>query len=801
MKLRFVKVFLICVVGIYANVNIQSKQDIYKIKKGLASVALQEQKKIEKVKLKKYFLARTQEKPSFFGSNDMVYEFYLTAFLQKGRPVWLENNHFVFDTSASKNYLKRVQKNYAKKYKIDLILYTNEKFWKKTYARRKVNIEEMTRYIDKKISLYNEKIVPTVKKERVQKKTVQKKEIKALPLVNAEVKTKKEAKKVYKGIRSLAKQVEKKTKSVALQRYFLAKTVQKPSLFGSMKPIYNFYLTSILNNGTAAWLDDGRFVFHTANGKKYLKNMQKFYKKKYHLELTLYKNSHYKKENVVLMPTDLSDVIVSLEKQIPQKLQKKNKIVPTVKKERVQKKTIQKKEIKALPLVNAEVKTKKEAKKVYKGIRSLAKQVEKKTKSVALQRYFLAKTVQKPSLFGSMKPIYNFYLTSILNNGTAAWLDDGRFVFHTANGKKYLKNMQKFYKKKYHLELTLYKNSHYKKENVVLMPTDLSDVIVSLEKQIPQRLRKNMAEEDKRKALEKQRREVRTKERKILQKKKLEKERKEKREQARKEKSKLEAKKRALAEENARKEKQKNLELKRKREAEKKRAKALADKRRQKQIDTKVKIEEKVRKQTMQEKAQQEAQLQKIKDAQSQVHEQEQARKKLLEEEKKRVAEEKRKIEAEKKALAEEKRKIEARKKALAKQKELKRLAEEQKEQEKAKKAAIAKEKERFIAEKRKIEAEKKALAEERKKIEERKKALAQEKEKLEAQRKKEQAIKQAKEAEKRRIAKQKKLEAQREAAEKKKQDDALTSDLDAMLKDTKDFKKKLERSESIKYY
>ncbi len=670
MKFRFIKVFFICVVGMYANVNIETKQDIVKVKKGLASVTLQEQKKIKKIKLKKYFLARTLERPSFFESNDIVYEFYLAAFLQRGHPVWLENDNFVFNTSSNKNYLKRVQKNYAKKYKIDLILYTNEKFWKKTYARRKVNIEDMKSYIDNEISLSSEK---TLQK----KKIVQEKKIKTLPLISAKVQTKQDIKKLQQGIHYLQKQVESKTTSVSVKKYFLAKTVQKPSFFGSMDPIYNLYLTSILNNGTATWLEDGRFVFHTSNGRKYLKSMQKFYKKKYHLALTLYRNPGYKKENLAIMPTDLSDVIVSLKNYIPQELQKKNKVLP-----------IEKKEIKNLPLLEAKVKTKQDVKNIQDGIRHLQKQVEEKTKNVSLKKYFLAKTVQKPSFFGSMDPIYNLYLTSILNNGTATWLEDGRFVFHTSNGRKYLKSMQKFYKKKYHLALTLYRNPHYKKENLVLMPTDLSDVIVSLQSRIPEKLIENMAKGKKRKVLKKQKIKTRIRERKILEKKKLKKE-------------------------------QKNS---------------------QKQEDEKKKL-----------------------------------RKKVLEDEKKRVSEEKRKLETEKRALEAEKRKIDALKKVLAQEKEFKIQAEKEIERKKAKKEAMNEEKKHFALEKTKMEAEKKALAEE--------------KEKLEVYRKKEQIRKKEKEIQK------------RELLDKKKQDDALTSDLDAMLKDTKDFKKKLERSESIKYY
>lgn len=121
---------------------------------GRAYIKTQKKKDLKSIKLKKYFLAIKRTKPFIFTSYDVVYNLYLTAFLQKSRPLWLENDSFVFHSSSSKRYLKKLKKHYEIKYHLPLTIYKNNYFWKSKFSLRDIDTEDLLHYVNNKISEY-----------------------------------------------------------------------------------------------------------------------------------------------------------------------------------------------------------------------------------------------------------------------------------------------------------------------------------------------------------------------------------------------------------------------------------------------------------------------------------------------------------------------------------------------------------------------------------------------------------------------------------------------------------------------
>jgi len=531
---------------------------------------------------------------------------------------------------------------------------------------------------------------------------------------NVKINTKMDRKNASKGIAYLTKQMKNKVMTTKLKRYFLAKIVKKPFIFLSNKPIYNLYLTSILNRGRPVWLDDDKFVFHTSSGQRYLKRLQKVYKKKYNLETIIYKNPKYKTKTLQLKDVDTHSIVKYIREQISASL---------IRKKKEKKSTRRKKEktIAQIKSVNvAQVITRKDVKHAQKGIKLLEIQKKNETDTVKLKRYFLAKTARKPFIFSSNKPIYNLYLTSILNGGRPVWLDDDKFVFHTSSSKTYLKRLQKLYKKKYNLKTIIYKNPNYKKKFLPLKDVDTHSIVEYIQDSIPVSLVQSISKNKQALQRKKARNKRAKKERESNEKKRL---------------------------------------LKESKEAKKKEA-----------------IEKK-RKETTQKKL-----LAKEK------------KKSLAKQKKEQDATSKRKL-AEEKIWAEKKRKLEDQRKRFEKQK---RILAEQEQARKKKKLAQEKEateRKRRLAEEKSLAEKKRKLEAERKKFEKQKRILA---EQEQARKKKKLALKKQ-EAERLKKLAQKKAQLAKREKERKK--DTLTSDLDQMMKETSDFKKKLERFESIKYY
>jgi hypothetical protein len=303
--------------GLDGNTNITSMKNIRQANKGLTYLKDQEKRNTEEVKLKKYYLSQIVKKPSFFSNNNEVYNLYLTVFLENGRPLWLENDNFIFHTSSNKKYLQKMQKIYAKKYKINLTLNKNTQYWKSKFKLRKINIDNFAKYMNEKVSFSLEK-KSTHKKNKMPVSNVNKKNT---PINLALVQTKKEVLLVEKASKYLYE--EKNNTSVKLRKYILYKNVKKPTIFQSDKPIYNLYLTGILNGGKPKWLADNRFIFHTGTNINYLKRLQKKYKKKYNLELSLSKLADYKNQKFILMPVKQENILEYIKENIPLKYKMK----------------------------------------------------------------------------------------------------------------------------------------------------------------------------------------------------------------------------------------------------------------------------------------------------------------------------------------------------------------------------------------------------------------------------------------------------------------------------------------------
>ena len=598
---------------------------------------------------------------------------------------------------------------------------------------------------------------------------------------NIEVLTKKDVKAVNKGIVYLEKQKKDELIRVKLKRYLLVKQVEKPSFFSSSAPIYDLYLASFLQKGTPLWLTDNKFVFHTSSSQWYMKKLKKIYYNKYNIEVVVYKNPNYKEDTFKLTEVDNDELVEYLQKKIPKVLPEK--FAKKEKKVKKKEKLVEKKKLKTplaeetvaqtLPIIPSKVLTKKEAKNLQEGIDVFETEIGEATERIELKRYFLAKFVEKPSFFSDKKPFYNLYLTAMIHKGTPAWLEDTKFVFHTSSSQKYLKRIKKLYKKKYNLDLVLYKNLHYKKETLVLAKTDKSKILSYLQTQVPEALVQEIVEDKEYQVLKQKKRVERLKKRRVIQKQKLKRERK-----------RAEKERRISELQSAKRKKQ--LAKERKKAALKK---ALLEKKKRKSVEKKKRLD-KQKKEAKQNKA-------------LSTERDETQRKRALEE--KAWAEKKKELEEEKRKSIEKKKRLDKQKKeakqnkALSKERdeakrkralEEKAWAEKKKELEEERKAF---EKEKRLLEEKEIAREKRRL-EKRKKEAARLKKLASEKEKAEKERKKAESKKWA--------AKKKKLEAERKrAASKVKKKDNLTSDIDKMMKDTVDFKKKLERSESIKYY
>ncbi len=723
MRDKIVIVFLVLCMGLQANVDITSIKNINQINKGLSYLAEQEGKDIQTVKLKKYYLAQEVKKPSLFGSYDAIYTLYLAGFLQNARPYWLEDDRFIFHTSSNKNYLKRLKKIYVKRYKIDLTLHENKNFRKDEFKLRNISFDNLKEEMNSRISLYFAN-----KQQSTEQKTQKRTENidKNLIVVPAKIATKSNIKNTQKGLRYLENQKKEELKSIKAKKYILAKKVEKPSFFSSKEPIYNLYLTSILHKGKPAWLENGKFIFHTSSNKTYLKRLQNIYKKKYKIETTIYGNSQYKKEPLPLQNIDYDALIEYISAHMPAAAKKK-KNEPKKEEKKVEKKNITKQESKHVPIERvhlAEVKTKKDIKNLQRGLIHLEKSIEHKDDKVKLQRYFLAKVVEKPSFFSSMKPIYNLYMIAILNKGHPRWLDDDTFVLHSARSKKYLKRLQKMYQKRYNLDTVIYERKRYKNDNIKMKEVDFSKVLDYLNNQLPETSVQQITKSKPKKIVEQKQENI-------------------------------------LLKKRSTREKKADIENKRK-----------EIKAKQKQLDRKRELE-----------------------------------KNSLAAKKRELEEERRQLEKERKKLEEQKRLLKEREKAKetlhleAKKQKKERIEKEKRKKEKALNAEqkrLFKEKEQLLLktkreEKKRLEEEKhkkeQALKAEQKRIEEQKRLVAKEK------------ARKKKLVEKHEAEKKAALAAKQKAEAKKKKEDALTSELDQMLQETVEFKKKLEHSETIKYY
>ena len=230
-----------------------------------------------------------------------------------------------------------------------------------------------------------------------------------------------------------------------------------------------------MNKGTAAWLDNDKFVFHTSSSLGYLKRLKRRYAWKYNLETVIYKNPKYRTKALKLKSVDTDAVVEYMKDKTPVTLQKKKVKKLASKKE---KKQVKQKKVEKPKSVNfAKVRTKKDVRNVRKGIIKLQQQEKYEVDTVKLKKYFLAKTAPKPFIFSSKKPIYNLYLTSILNKGTAAWLDNDKFVFHTSSSLGYLKRLKRRYKWKYNLETVIYKNPQYRTKALQLKSVDTDGLV------------------------------------------------------------------------------------------------------------------------------------------------------------------------------------------------------------------------------------------------------------------------------------------------------------------------------------
>ena len=319
MKTRVLIIFLFAIMSLGATTNINSMEDIRQANKGLTYLRGQEKSNTQEVKLKKYYLSKIVKEPSFFTNIEEIYDLYLTVFLQNGHPFWLENNNFIFHTSSNKKYLKKMQKIYAQKYKINLTLNKNSQFWKKKFKLKKIDINDLTKYMNKKVSfspkqkLKKDDKIKTSTDSKIQKKNL------------AQIYSKKETLLIQKAINYLKKQKENTPTPIKLRKYILYKNIENPSIFQSYKPIYDLYLTCVLNSGIPKWLSDNKFIFHTGTNLNYLKKLQKNYKNKYNLELKLSKLPNYKTQEFILMPLKYTKIIDYMEKNIP--IKNKNKIL------------------------------------------------------------------------------------------------------------------------------------------------------------------------------------------------------------------------------------------------------------------------------------------------------------------------------------------------------------------------------------------------------------------------------------------------------------------------------------------
>jgi len=447
--------------SIHAETYIQKDKELYYVQQGKAYIKRQVKQKREHIKLKKYFLAKTREKPFFFTSNDVVYNLYLTAFLQKGHPVWLENDQFVFHTSSNKRYLKRLQKRYKKKYHLDLTIYKNPYFWKKKFTLRKVDTEDLVQYMNDKISAYAALKTKKQRKKKIQKKKIRSKNTRVHV---AKIVTKKEVWLVKK----YSQYLQKYKRETALNRYILYKKVKYPSLFSSYTPIYNLYVTAMLQRGEPKWLANTTFIFHTSSSKNYLKKLQKVYKKKYNLDLTVFKNIKDKKTKFRLMSIDNENILAYIQAQMPKKYKRK---LHSTKKVQKKEKKEKKESIKAAITKDRDIYYAQQGRAYIRG------QTKQKREYIKLKKYFLAKTREKPFFFSSNDVIYNLYLTAFLQKGHPVWLENDQFVFHTSSNKRYLKRLQKRYKRKYHLDLTIYKNPYFWKKKFTLRKVDTEDLV------------------------------------------------------------------------------------------------------------------------------------------------------------------------------------------------------------------------------------------------------------------------------------------------------------------------------------
>jgi len=488
MKLKILIVFLLWT-SIHAETHIQKNKELYYAQQGMAYIKRKAKQKSEHIKLKKYFLAKTREKPFFFSSNDVVYNLYLTAFLQRAHPVWLENDQFVFHTSSNKRYLKRLQKRYKRKYHLDLTLHKNPYFWKEKFTLRKVDTEDLVKYIDAKTSAYTAL--------KMKKKRKKKKKLKDTTIRIAKIHTKRELWLVKKASKSLEKhhQVQEKQRSegIKLKKYFLAKTRKKPFFFSSNDVVYNLYLTAFLQKGHPVWLENDQFVFHTSSNKRYLKRLQKRYKRKYHLDLTLYKNPYFRKKKFTLRNVDTENLVQYMNDKIA--------AYTALKTKKQRKKKIQKKKIRSknTRVHVAKIVTKKEVWLVKK----YSQYLQKHKRETALNRYILYKKVKYPLFFSSHKPIYNLYVTAILQRGEPKWLENTTFIFHTSSSKNYLKKLQKVYKKKSNLDLKIFKNTKDKKTKFRLMSIDNEKILAYIQAQMPQKYKRKLKSTKKVRKIEK----------------------------------------------------------------------------------------------------------------------------------------------------------------------------------------------------------------------------------------------------------------------------------------------------------
>ena len=456
MKLKILIILLIWTT-IHAETVIKRNIDVRNAQKGVGYIKWQEKKKVKNVKLKKYFLAMTRKTPFIFTSNDVVYELYLAAFLQKARPLWLENDKFVFHTSSNKNYLNRMKKIYERKYNIKLTVYKNTYFWKTRFNLHEVDRLDLIEYVNENILEYR-----ISKKEKRKKKQIKAKGTKVNP---AKIRNKREVRLVKKSSKYL--QRHKKDRQSKLNRYVLYKEVKYPFIFFSHKPIYNLYLTGILNGGQPKWLADTKFIFHTSSSRKYLKRLQNKYKKKYNLDLTLSKNSSYKTKKFELMSVDNEDIIEYIQDQIPKRYKSKIKSVPKYK----AKKESTQKDLKPTIKRNIDIRN------AQKGVGYIKWQEKKKVKNVKLKKYFLAMTRKTPFIFTSNDVVYELYLAAFLQKARPLWLENDKFVFHTSSNKNYLNRMKKIYERKYNIKLTVYKNTYFWKTRFNLHEVDRLDLI------------------------------------------------------------------------------------------------------------------------------------------------------------------------------------------------------------------------------------------------------------------------------------------------------------------------------------